>query len=320
MLARVAFLAAALCVLCGNAAAQGWPSKPIRYVVPFPPAGATDITARIMADKISGPLGQPVVVENRPGVAGNVGTELVARSAPDGYTILQLTVAQSISATLYAKLNYDLEKDLTPVAMVALVPNVMIVNPSVPAKSVAEFIALAKAKPGKINFASSGSGTSIHMSAEMFKMLTGVDIVHIPYKGSGPALADLLGGQVDVMFDNLTSSIGHIRGGKLRALAITSATRYPELPDLPTMQEAGVPGYEATAWFGVMAPKGTPREAVMRINGEVNKALAQPDTKEKLLQQGAIAQPWTPEQFGDFIHNEIVKWAKVVKASGAKVE
>src|SRR5713226_8834675 len=254
MLARVAFLAAALCVLCGNAAAQGWPSKPIRYVVPFPPAGATDITARIMADKISGPLGQPVVVENRPGVAGNVGTELVARSAPDGYTILQLTVAQSISATLYAKLNYDLEKDLTPVAMVALVPNVMIVNPSVPAKSVAEFIALAKANPGKINFASSGSGTTIHMSAEMLKMLTGVNIVHIPYKGSGPALADLMGGQVDVMFDNLTSSIGLIRSGTLRALAVTTSRRYAELPDLPTMQEAGVPGYEVTAWFGIMLP------------------------------------------------------------------
>ena len=320
MFARIVFIAVALCVFSGNAAAQGWPSKPIRYVVPFPPAGATDITARIMADRISGPLGQPVVVENRPGVAGNVGTDLVAKSLPDGYTILQVTVAQSISATLYAKLNYDLEKDLLPAAMVALVPNVMIVNPSVPAKSVAEFIALAKANPGKINFASSGSGTSIHMSAEMFKMLTGVNIVHIPYKGSGPALADLIGGQVDVMFDNLSSSIGHIRGGKLRALAITSATRYPELPDLPTMQEAGVAGYEATAWFGIVAPKGTPRDIIMRINSEVNKALAQADVKEKLAQQGALARSWTPEQFGDFIHNEIVKWGTVVKASGAKVE
>jgi tripartite-type tricarboxylate transporter receptor subunit TctC len=204
--------------------------------------------------------------------------------------------------------------------MVALVPNVMIVHPSVPAKSVAEFIALAKAKPGKINFASSGSGTSIHMSAEMFKMLTGVNIVHIPYKGSGPALADMLGGQVDVMFDNLTSSIGHIRSGKLRALAVTTVTRYPELPDLPTMQEAGVPGYEATAWFGIVVPRGTPRDAIVRINGEVNKALAQADVKEKLAQQGALARSWTPEEFGSFIHNEVVKWAKVVKASGAKVE
>ncbi len=320
MLARVVFLAAALCVFSGNAASQAWPTRPVRYIVPFPPAGATDILARIIADKISGPLGQSVVVENRAGAAGNVGTELVAKSAPDGYTILQVTVAQSISQTLYAKLNYDLERDLAPVAMIALVPNVMVVNPSVPAKTVAEFIALAKSKPGKINFASSGSGTSIHMSAEMFKMLTGVDIVHIPYKGSGPALADLIGGQVDVMFDNLTSSIGFIRGGKLRALAVTTAMRYPELPDIPTMQEAGVAGYEATAWFGILAPKGTPRDVIMRINGEVNKALAQADVKEKLAQQGALARAWTPEQFGEFIHNEIVKWGKVVKASGAKVE
>jgi tripartite-type tricarboxylate transporter receptor subunit TctC len=322
MLTRIAgiFLAAAAAAASGGALAQAWPSKPIHYIVPFPPAGATDITARIAADKISGPLGQPVIVENRPGAAGNVGTEFVAKAAPDGYTILQCTVAQSISQTLYAKLNYDLEKDLVPVAMIALVPNVMEVNPSVPAKSVAEFIALAKSKPGKINYASSGSGTSIHMSAEMFMMMTGVKMVHVPYKGSGPALADLVGGQVDVMFDNLTSSIGFIKSGKLRALAITSATRYPELPDLPTMQEAGVPGYEATAWFGILAPKGTPKNVIVRINTEINKALAQADVKEKLAQQGAVASAWTPGQFGDFIHNEIAKWGKVVRASGAKVE
>ncbi|HZR67485.1 MAG TPA: tripartite tricarboxylate transporter substrate binding protein [Burkholderiales bacterium] len=312
------FLCAALA--SGAALGQAWPSKPIHYLVPFPPAGATDITARIIADKITGPLGQPVIVENRPGAAGNVGSEVVAKSAPDGYTILQCTVAQSISQTLYAKLNYDLEKDLAPVAMIALVPNVMEVNPSVPAKSVAEFIALAKSRPGKINFASSGSGTSIHMSAEMFMMLTGVKMVHVPYKGSGPALAGMLGGEVDVMFDNLTSSIGYIKSGKLRALAVTTTTRYPELPDVPTMQEAGVAGYEATAWFGMLMPKGTPRNVVMRMNSEVNKALAHADVKEKLAQQGAVASAWTPEQFGEFIHNEIAKWGKVVKASGAKVE
>ena len=312
------FLCAALA--SGAALGQAWPSKPIHYLVPFPPAGATDITARIIADKITGPLGQPVIVENRPGAAGNVGSEVVAKSAPDGYTILQCTVAQSISQTLYAKLNYDLEKDLAPVAMIALVPNVMEVNPSVPAKSVAEFIALAKSRPGKINFASSGSGTSIHMSAEMFMMLTGVKMVHVPYKGSGPALAGMLGGEVDVMFDNLTSSIGYIKSGRLRALAVTTTTRYPELPDVPTMQEAGVAGYEATAWFGMLMPKGTPRNVVMRMNSEVNKALAHADVKEKLAQQGAVASAWTPEQFGEFIHNEIAKWGKVVKASGAKVE
>ncbi len=319
MFARIVLAVLAASLAATAAQAQTWPSKPVRYVVPFPPAGATDILARIMAEKLSGPFGQSVVVENRPGAAGNVGTEFVAKSPPDGYTILQLTVAQSISATLYEKLNYGLEKDLIPVAMIALVPNVMIVNPSVPAKSVAEFIALAKSRPGRINFASSGSGTSIHMSAEMFKMLTGVNIVHIPYKGSGPALADLMGGQVDVMFDNLTSSIGLIRSGKLRALAVTTSTRYQELPDVPTVQET-VPGYEATAWFGIVAPAGTPREVVMRINGEVNRALAHADVKEKLAQQGALARSWTPEEFGSFIHNEVVKWAKVVKASGAKVE
>ena len=319
MFARIVLAVLAASLAATAAQAQTWPSKPVRYVVPFPPAGATDILARIMAEKLSGPFGQSVVVENRPGAAGNVGTEFVAKSPPDGYTILQLTVAQSISATLYEKLNYGLEKDLIPVAMIALVPNVMIVNPSVPAKSVAEFVALARSRPGRINFASSGSGTSIHMSAEMFKMLTGVNIVHIPYKGSGPALADLMGGQVDVMFDNLTSSIGLIRSGKLRALAVTTSTRYQELPDVPTVQET-VPGYEATAWFGIVAPAGTPREVVMRINGEVNRALAHADVKEKLAQQGALARSWTPEEFGSFIHNEVVKWAKVVKASGAKVE
>ena len=319
MFARIVLAVLAASLAATAAQAQTWPSKPVRYIVPFPPAGATDILARIMAERLSGPFGQSVVVENRPGAAGNVGTEFVAKSPPDGYTILQLTVAQSISATLYEKLNYGLEKDLIPVAMIALVPNVMIVNPSVPAKSVAEFIALARSRPGRINFASSGSGTSVHMSAEMFKMLTGVNIVHSPYKGSGPALADLMGGQVDVMFDNLTSSIGLIRSGKVRALAVTTSTRYQELPDVPTVQET-VPGYEATAWFGIVAPAGTPREVVMRINGEVNRALAHADVKEKLAQQGALARSWTPEEFGSFIHNEVVKWAKVVKASGAKVE
>jgi tripartite-type tricarboxylate transporter receptor subunit TctC len=320
MVARTVLAVLALALSCGDALAQAWPSKPIRYIVPFPPAGATDILARIVADKISPTLGQSVVVENRPGAAGNVGTEMVVKAPADGYTILQATVAQSISETLYTNLAFSFGQDLAPVALIARVPNVMIVHPSVPANSVQEFIALAKSKPGQINFASSGSGTSIHMSAELFKLLTGVDMVHIPYRGSGPALADLLGGQVSVMFDNLTSSIGHIRSGKLRALAITTATRYPALPDLPTMQEAGVAGYEASAWFGIVAPKATPKEIVNRLNSEVNKALALPDVKEKLLQQGAIAAPGSPEQFGAFIQNEIAKWAKVVKASGAKVD
>jgi tripartite-type tricarboxylate transporter receptor subunit TctC len=322
MLVRIAgiFLTAAIAAASGAAQAQAWPSKPIRYIVPFPPAGSTDITARIIAERISGPLGQPVVVENRPGVAGNLGTEAVAKSAPDGYTILQATAAQPISETLYTKLGFSFEQDLAPVAMIAQVPNVMVVNAALPAKSVAEFIALAKSKPGQINYASSGYGTSIHMSAEMFKLLTGVDIVHIIYKGSGPALVDLIGGQVSVMWDNLPSSMPHIRSGRLRALAVTTTKRFPALPDVPTMQEAGVAGYDAAGWFGIMAPRKTPREIVLRLNGEVNKALALAEVQDKLMQQGAEATSWTPEQLGAFIHNEVVKWAKVVKASGAKVE
>jgi tripartite-type tricarboxylate transporter receptor subunit TctC len=315
--------AAALALACGIAAqahAQAWPSKPVRYVVPFPPGGATDILARSIADKLGPALGQPVIVENRAGAAGNLGTELVAKAAPDGYTILMVTVAQSISESLYAKLGYNLMRDLAPVILVARVPNVMVVHPSVPARSVKEFVAYAKANPGKINFASSGSGTSIHMSGELFKLLTGVDIVHIPYKGSAAALTDLIGGQVSIMFDNLPPSMSHIRSGKLRALAITTTTRYPALPDLPTMIEAGVPGYESSSWFGIMVPAGTSKDVVARLNAEARKIMAMADVRERFDQQGAVASPGTPQDFDKFIRAEIAKWAKVVKASGAKVD
>ena len=315
--------AAALMLLCLTAQAvlaQTWPSKPIRYVVPFPPAGATDILARWAAEKLTPALGQQVVVENRPGAAGNLGTDLVAKSAPDGHTILMLTVAQSISESLYTKLPYSRQRDLAPVALIARVPNVMEVHPSVPAKTVKEFIALAKSRPSQINYASSGSGTSIHMSAELFKMLTGVDIVHITYKGSGPALTDLMAGQVSVMFDNLPSSMAFIKSGRLRPIAITTAARYPGLPDLPTVAESGVPGYEASAWFGIVAPAGTPRDIITRLNAETNRAVNLPDMHERFAQQGAIPAPGTPEDFGAHIRAEIAKWAKVVKASGAKVD
>jgi tripartite-type tricarboxylate transporter receptor subunit TctC len=315
--------AAALALACGvalQAHAQAWPSKPVRYVVPFPPGGATDILARSIADKLGPALGQPVIVENRAGAAGNLGTELVAKAAPDGYTILMVTVAQSISESLYAKLAYNLMRDLAPVILVARVPNVMVVHPSVPARSVKEFIAYAKANPGKINFASSGSGTSIHMSGELFKLLTGVDIVHIPYKGSAAALTDLIGGQVSVMFDNLPPSMPHIRSGKLRALAVTTTSRYPALPDLPTMVEAGVPGYESSSWFGIMVPAGTSKDIVARLNAEARKIMAMADVRDRFDQQGAVASPGTPEEFDKFIRAEITKWAKVVKASGAKVD
>jgi tripartite-type tricarboxylate transporter receptor subunit TctC len=317
MALRALALVLVVTLLPAGAFAQArWPAKQIRYVVPFPPAGATDILARIVADKISQSLGVSVIVENHPGAAGNVGTEMVVKSAPDGYTVMQATVANAISETLYSDLRFSFARDIAPVAMIATVPNVMVVNPSVPARTVQEFIELARSKPGQLNYASSGSGTSIHMSAELFKLMAGVDMLHVPYKGSGPALADLLGGRVAVMFDNLPASMAHIKSGKLRALAVTTPARTPSL-DVPTISES-VPGYEAMGWFGMVAPRALPREIVARLNAEVNAAVALPDVRSKLIDQGADPSTRTPEQFGAFIQSEIGKWSKVVKASGAK--
>jgi tripartite-type tricarboxylate transporter receptor subunit TctC len=309
-----------LTLAAGPASAQAWPAKPIRYVVPFPPAGATDILARWAAEKMGPALGQNVIVENRAGAAGMLGTELVAKSPPDGYTILMATAAQAINETLYTRAAFSFARDLTPVALIARVPNVMEVHPSVPARTVREFIALAKSRPGQINYASSGSGTSIHMSAELFKMMTGTSMVHVPYKGSAQALTDLMAGQVSVMFDNLPASMPHLKSGRLRAVAITTAARYPGLPDLPTIAESGVPGYEASAWFGVVAPAGTPREVVARLNSEINRAISPADMRERFAQQGATAAPGNPEEFGTYIRSEIAKWGKVVQASGARVD
>jgi len=316
-----AFAFAALASIAMPAQAQTYPTKPIRLVVPFPAGGTTDILARAVAQKLSETLGQQVIVDNRPGAGGNIGSELVARSAPDGYTLLMGTVGtHAINVSLYPKLPYDPVKDFTPIVLVAGVPNVLVVNPSLPARSVAELIAYAKANPGKLNFASSGSGTSIHLSGELFKVLTGVQMTHVPYKGSAPALTDLVGGQVQLMFDNLPSSLAFIKAGKLRALAVTSKTRAAALPDVPTMVEAGVPDFEASSWFGILAPAGTPRDIVVRINAEVAKWLATPDAREKLAGQGAIAAGGAPEDFARHIASETAKWARVVKASGAKVE
>jgi len=298
-----------------------YPSRPVRVVVPFPAGGTTDILARAAAQKLSETWGQQAIVDNRPGAGGNIGSELVAKSPPDGYTLLMGTVGtHAINSSLYPKMPYDHVKDFVPVILVAGVPNVLVVNPSLPVNSVQELIAYAKANPGKLNFASSGSGTSIHLSGELFKTMTGVQMTHIPYKGSAPALTDLIGGQVQLMFDNLPSSLAFIKAGKLRALAVTSTTRSAALPDVPTIAESGVPGFEASSWFGLLAPAGTPRDIVTKINADTQKWLASPDAKEKLAAQGALAAGGSPEDFARHIQAETAKWARVVKESGAKVE
>jgi tripartite-type tricarboxylate transporter receptor subunit TctC len=303
------------------AAAQPYPSKPIRLVVPFPPGGTTDILARDVGQRLTEALGQPVVIDNRPGAAGNIGSDIVAKAAPDGYTLLMCTVSShAINPSLYAKLPYDHIKDFAPVILVARVPNVLEVNPGVPVYSVTDLIKLAKEKPGQINFASSGSGTSIHLSGELFKTMAGVDMVHVPYKGSAPAITDLIAGQVQVMFDNLPSSLQQIKAGRLRAIAVTSAQRSPALPDIPTIGESGLPGFEATSWFGVLAPAGTPPAILSKLNTEIDKWLQSADGKEKLLTQGALPAGGTPDQFSAYIKSETEKWAKVVKLSGAKVD
>src|SRR5438552_3645469 len=300
---------------------QPYPNRTIRLVVPFPAGGTTDILARAASQKLTESLGQPVVVDNRPGAAGNIGADMVAKSVPDGYTLLMGTVgSHAINASQYSKMPNDNDKVFTPIVLVAAVPNVLVVNPSVPVNSVGDLIKLAQAKPGAINFASSGSGTSIHLSGELFKTMAHVDMTHVPYKGSAPALTDLMGGQVQVMFDNLPSSLAQIKAGKLRAVAVTSLKRAPALPDVPTISESGLPGFEASSWFGVLGPAGTPAAVVTRINSEINNWLQSPEARAQLLAQGAEAAGGTPENFASHIRAETDKWAKVVKASGAKVD
>ena len=300
-------------------AAETYPARPIRWIVPYPPGGTTDILARIMGQWLSEHLNQQVLIDNRPGAGNNIGTEIAIRSTPDGYTVFLVNPANAINATLYTKLPFDFLKDMAPVGGMVRVPNVMEVTNSLPAKSIPEFITYAKANPGKVILASSGAGTSVHLSGELFMSMTGVKMTHVPYKGAGPAFPDLIGGQVHVMFDNMPSSIEFIRGGKLRALGVTTAKRSDQLPNVPTVSET-VPGYEASAWFGMSAPKGTPRAAIDVLNREMNRALADPRMKARLAELGGDPISGTPEQFWKIHTFETDKWAKVVKSSGAKVD
>lgn len=303
------------------AEAQAYPTKPVRLVVPYAPAGATDIIARAAAAELSKTLGQPVLVENRPGAGGNVGAETVAKSAPDGYTMLMSASSlHGITPFLYSKLNYDPNKDLVPVIVFASFANVLVLNPGVKANSVQELIALARSQQGRMTCASSGSGSTIHMSCEMFKHMLKLDITHVPYKGSGPAITDLIGGQVNMMFDNIPSAISHVRGGKLRALATTGAKRASALPELPTMIEAGVPGYVADAWFGLVMPAGTPKDVIARMNAEGQKAAKAPDFVKRMTDLGYEIVGGTSEQMAAMIQDEVKRWGPIVKASGAKVD
>jgi tripartite-type tricarboxylate transporter receptor subunit TctC len=303
------------------AAAQSFPSKPLRLICPFPPGGAVDIASRATANEMTKILGQTVAVENKPGAGGNLGGAEAARSAPDGYTIFMSTSGiQAINPALYAKMPFDPNKDLTPVAPLVSLSNVLVVHPSVPAKNVQDVIALAKKDPGKWTYASSGNGTSIHMSGAMFTQLTQTQILHIPYKGSAPAVADLLGGQTNMMFDNIPSSLPHIKSGKLRALATTGSKRDPALPDVPTIAESGVPGYESGVWFGLMAPAATPREIINRLNAAAVQATKSPEFVKRMTDLGYNIIAGTPEDMGKALQAEIVRWTPIVKASGAKVD
>jgi tripartite-type tricarboxylate transporter receptor subunit TctC len=324
-LARRQFLGLAAGVAVPPAAAltQAWaqtyPARPVRLIVGFAPGGAQDILARLIGPFLSERLGQPFIIENRPGGGGNIATEAAVRAAPDGYTLVLVGPPNAINATLYDNLAFNFIRDIAPVAGIVQVPNIMEVNPSVPARTVPEFIAYAKANPGKLSMASAGVGTGPHVSGELFKMMTGVDIVHVPYRGGGPALSDMLGGQVQVMFDAMLSSIEHVRAGQLRPLAVTTKTRSAALPEVPTVADF-VPGYEASAWYGIGAPKSTPTEVVERLNKTIDAAFSDPRIATRLAELGGMPMRMTPAEFGKFIADETAKWAEVVRFAGAKPE
>ena len=315
---RLAGAAVALPAVSRGASAQAYPSRPVRVVIGYPPGGSADITARLMTQWLSERLGQSFIVESRPGGGTNIATEAVINAAPDGYTLLLVAPANAINATLYEKLNHNFLRDIVPVAGLIRFPNVVVVNPDVPVKTIPELIAYAKANPGKLNMASSGNGSTIHMSGELFKMMTGVNMIHVPYRGGALALTDMIGGQVQVMFDNIPTAMEFVRSGKLRGLAVTGASRSETLPDLPTVADF-LPGYEATSWYGLGAPKGTPNEIIEKLNREVNAILAEPKTKARFLELGASMLPGSASDFGKLVADETEKWGKVVKFSGAKV-
>ena len=308
-----------LLLSAGSAAALDYPTRPVRFVVGYPPGGATDILARLIGQRLSEKLGQQFVVENKPGAGNNIGTEAVVNAEPDGYTVLLINPANYINASLYANLKFNFVRDIAPIASFNRAPNVMTVNKDVPAKNVAEFIAYVKANPGKVNMASSGNGTSVHLSGEMFMAMSGTKMQHVPYRGSAPAITDMLGGQVQVIFDNMPSIIQHIRAGSLRALGVTTAERSPLLPDVQTVAET-VPGYEASALFGMGAPKNTPKEIIEKLNSEINAILAEPEMKKRLVELGGEPLISSPEAFGEQIKAETEKWRKVVEFAGLKVE
>jgi len=304
-----------------GADAQPYPAKPIRFVVPYPAGGPLDTVARLLGQKVSESTKQPVIVDNKPGAGGNIGADAVAKAPADGYTILMGAVAtHAINPTLYASIPYDPIKDFAPVTQVASTPNVLVVNPSVPAANVREFIAYVKANPGKLNFGSGSTGSAGHLAGELFKTMAEVDMIHVPYKGAAPAMSDLIGGQIQLMFDNLASSLAQVRAGKVRALAVTTAKRSGLAPDLPTIAESGLPGFDINTWFGIFVPSGTPREIVDRLHAEFVKALAAPDIREKMLNLGAEPVGSRPEEFAAYIRAESDKYARVIKASGARAD
>jgi len=319
---RIATLVGA-CLACtawGAAAQDNYPSKPVRIVVGFSAGGTTDIVARIMARELTETLGQSFVVDNRPGGGSNIATDFVAAAPHDGYTLLFVAVTSAINQSLYPNVKFDLNRDFDAIALGAKVPNILVVNPSVPANNVKEFIEWARANDSKIAYASSGSGTSIHMAGELFKVRTGLKTQHIPYKGSAPAVTDLIGGQVQFMFDNMPASWPHVQSGKLKALAITTKTRSPSAPNLPTLEESGVAPFDVTSWFGLIAPKGTPKDIIDKLNKAMNAAFDKPEVKTAYAKLGAVAEKNSPQDFSNFIRAEIQNWAPVVKASGAKVD